>query len=158
MTDAWDGRPPGEAAQRDGWCWVRRDPMPAPSPGSEPHDSWIDGEWVCAAREAAAWCAGRDAAAMLMGSRGCDLPQRLWQDDECVKAWAGAVDASRALTPPADLSAALSALLAEARREGVLAAAEIVEGGRFLHAEAPAARLAKLAAAAIRAAAKGDDA
>ena len=31
MSDAWDGRPPGDAAQRDGWHWMQagRDPKPA---------------------------------------------------------------------------------------------------------------------------------
>jgi hypothetical protein len=53
--------------------------------------------------------------------------------------------------PPKDIADAIAAAEARGRREGIEAAAKVIEGGIFYHPTAPAALFAKEAARAIRA-------
>lgn len=142
MSDAWDGRPPGDAAGRDGWSYspaipergfcaqvwdaqglnivalgATEDDTDAVKLIVEHHNAEV------AALVAAAWCAGRDAAA---ASAEAEV-ERLHSVGERDGAW-GAEDAMRAiraLAPPADYVAARDALVAEGRRAALEEAARV---------------------------------
>ena len=40
MSDAWDGRPPGDAAKRDGWHWMQAGRNPEPAEWSHGRQLW----------------------------------------------------------------------------------------------------------------------
>ena len=153
MSD-WDGRP--QNPERDGWHWLldgNHEPYLLQWSGD--NQRWGDYPGTSAAdlaefgigylgpchtpaevasREAAAWCAGRDAASSHI------KPAKVGDCDLAGMALLNAAVSVRGLTPPADLANSLSALVEAARREEREANAAEVDCGCDIR-EAVLARL-----------------